>query len=411
MKLLNKAKVLMPRPIEVVAWIIVLSLVAVSPAIAVDFSFSFKTGDSYRILSQVRQDVYVDGVFSHVGDQLNRIVVKVGEVKDGKAFHQLEYSNSAEARNPNQVYQFDRRYSATFWRDKRGNYQIDPNLFVPTVQDVPVFPNRDLKPGDTWSAPGREIHDMREGLGMAKPLVFPMPVSYLYEGKATWEGKEYDLLRIDYNVYYRPEQADRQTSPVSLITGFSRQRMFWDTSAGRPVYYDEQYAINLQLTDGRRVSFEGTANARVLVESNLEIEKGIEQLRQDLRKNKVENVSVRETEHGITIAIENIQFAPDSAQLLPGEIRKLETISGLLARWPDKDLLISGHTALAGNEQGRQKLSEERAQTVGQYLLDQGVRKRDQVVFEGRAASQPLAENTTEAGRSRNRRVEITILK
>ena len=124
----------------------------------------------------------------------------------------------------------------------------------------------------------------------------------------------------------------------------------------------------------------------------------------------IADANVRSDEEGVTISFENIQFAPDSAELLPGEIQKVEWLAEILSRYPDRDILITGHTALAGTEAGRQTLSEERAETVGRLLIEMGARTRERIVYRGMGAREPIADNDTETGRRRNRRVEITIL-
>ena len=84
----------------------------------------------------------------------------------------------------------------------------------------------------------------------------------------------------------------------------------------------------------------------------------------------IENTEVSETEKGITISIENIQFKADSAFLMESEKLKLQKIATILKQYPDNDLLISGHTALAGSAKARQELSEKRAQAVASYLVE-----------------------------------------
>ncbi|HPA10619.1 MAG TPA: OmpA family protein, partial [Treponemataceae bacterium] len=98
------------------------------------------------------------------------------------------------------------------------------------------------------------------------------------------------------------------------------------------------------------------------------------------------------------------------ARLMPAEKEKITRIAALLERYPDKELLNSGHTALAGTPGARQKLSEERAEAVAQFLVEMGVRSEYNVYTRGFGAERPVAPNTTEANRARNRRVEITIL-
>jgi len=96
--------------------------------------------------------------------------------------------------------------------------------------------------------------------------------------------------------------------------------------------------------------------------------------------------------------------------LLPSEQAKLDQIAEILGRYGDRDILVGGHTALAGTEAGRQKLSEERAASVAAYLISKGARQTERVVVRGYGATKPVSDNSTEQGKKKNRRVEITIL-
>jgi len=124
----------------------------------------------------------------------------------------------------------------------------------------------------------------------------------------------------------------------------------------------------------------------------------------------IPDATVRITDEGIVISLENIQFAPDSAILQPSEWYKLDIIAEILMRFPDRDILVGGHTALAGTAASRLRLSQERAATVADYLIRNNVRSPDRVIIRGFGADQPIADNRTPEGMARNRRVEITIL-
>lgn len=374
------------------------------------FRFRYQAGQQYRIVSEVRQTVSLNGIVDHEANQLNRILVTVVKVEGDRGWHTVDYQNSFEALRVGEAYQYDRTYTAEFWRDAAGVYTIDPRFFVPTVRNVPTFPAQDLKPGDSWSGKGSEVHDLRQGFNVPDAFEFPIPVSYTYAGKASWQGKEYDLINIDYNIFYRPRKTwPRALYPVQ-ISGFSHQRMYWDNVAGRAAYYDEEYLIEMVLSNNQKVSYEGSADARVEDIVPFDIGKAANEVRRQVADLGLPDVSVREDGNGITLSIENIQFAADSAELLPVEKQKLDRIATILAKYADRDLLITGHTAQAGYAAGRQKLSEDRAKAVGQYLIDSKARPADSLMYQGMGDRQPIDDNANDAGRARNRRVEITIL-
>ena len=58
----------------------------------------------------------------------------------------------------------EKNYLSRFCQDRFGIFSEDEDDFMPVVRNVPLFPERDLQPGDQWSAPGYEVHDFRESL-------------------------------------------------------------------------------------------------------------------------------------------------------------------------------------------------------------------------------------------------------
>ena len=156
--------------------------------------------------------------------------------------------------------------------------------------------------------------------------------------------------------------------------------------------------------------FEGTAHAEVTDFARTADEKNVAAVMEKITDLGIDDVSVTAGEKGLTLSIENIQFRPDSDILMPSEKEKLDKIAQILNAYPDNDLLITGHTALRGTKESRQKLSEERAQSVADYLIRKKVRDKYHVFTKGMGGDVPIADNKTEVGRAKNRRVEITIM-
>jgi outer membrane protein OmpA-like peptidoglycan-associated protein len=135
-----------------------------------------------------------------------------------------------------------------------------------------------------------------------------------------------------------------------------------------------------------------------------------EEIRTEIAVRGVADTSVRVADEGVIIALSNIQFLPDSAELTEPERIKIMKVAVILSGYPGRPILVGGHTALAGNAAGRQQVSRERAQAVADFLEFLGCRKAEEMTVEGYGADRPLADNSTAEGQSLNRRVEITIL-
>jgi outer membrane protein OmpA-like peptidoglycan-associated protein len=135
-----------------------------------------------------------------------------------------------------------------------------------------------------------------------------------------------------------------------------------------------------------------------------------DEIRVDLEERGVEDTSVRADEAGITIALSNIQFMADSTALTASERTKIIQIGEILSRYPRRKIAVEGHTALAGSEEGRRRISTERAQAVADFLVSFNVRRREDITVRGWGAERPIADNANPEGQALNRRVEIIIL-
>ena len=122
-----------------------------------------------------------------------------------------------------------------------------------------------------------------------------------------------------------------------------------------------------------------------------------------------DGTSARVTSEGITISISNIQFLGNSAVLMDSERAKIREIASILERYPGRNILVGGHTALAGNVREQAETSAARAQAVADYLISLG-KNRSEITVQGYGAERPIGDNNTAEGQALNRRVEITIL-
>ncbi|HTZ50368.1 MAG TPA: OmpA family protein, partial [Spirochaetia bacterium] len=166
------------------------------------------------------------------------------------------------------------------------------------------------------------------------------------------------------------------------------------------------------LNTGDEVEFVGTSEGRLIVAAPLDRQGVAGDIQKELDQQKLPGVSVAPTPQGVTITLENVNFPPNSDELLPTEQDKLRRIAEILKKYPDRDIAVTGFTARAPGytEDDYQQLSEKRARAAARFLVDQGARQAPQVTTRGMGAQNPIGDNATEDGRRRNRRVEITIL-
>lgn len=375
------------------------------------FRFRHSEGDQYRILSQVNQEVHINDRFSHRADLLYKISVRIDEVKeDGSGLLNSTFQISTRAYGSEQAYQQEQEYPSQLWRSPRGIYAIQPSYYMPVVRNVPTFPEQDISAGYVWQAPAEEVQDFRE-LGINEPFRIPTRATYRYEGKAEKEGREWDLFSIHYLVNYdRFRKYPNATMFPLRVEGYSQQNYFWNNERGEAAFFEEVFDFTFYFNTGDSIRFKGRGSARVVDSEVMDKEQIADSIRKEIEDQGIENAGVKTGDKGVTIVLENIQFLADSAVLLASEKEKLDKIGAILSSYPDRDILITGHTALAGTEEGRQKLSRERANAVAQYFLSKSIRAEDRMAIRGMGAHEPVADNRTEEGMKKNRRVEITIL-
>jgi outer membrane protein OmpA-like peptidoglycan-associated protein len=387
------------------------------PAAAEEFLYKHHAGDKYRIISTVLEDVYIDYLPSHRAEILNRIAVEITGAEDGKGRHKAVFQTSEKATGPSaargrtsaQSFQWAREYESEFERDRLGRVTIDKKYFMPVVRDVPVFPGRVLKAGDKWSSEGHEVHDFRDNFGIAEPYRIPFTANYVFLGNRQWKGKSYPAFSVSYRILSEPAAVSGRIWP-RRITGASDQTVYWDIGLGQAAAYQEDFRYVFELSNGRTVEYRGKAEAEIVESARMDKEKIAEEISADISRLAIPDVTVRVVDEFITISLEDIQFRANTAIMLPGEMEKLDKIADILLRYKERDILVGGHTALAGNAAGRMKLSQERAAMVANYLISKKARPADRVVVRGYGAEKPVADNRTEEGMRKNRRVEITIL-
>ncbi|WBO83283.1 OmpA family protein [Hymenobacter yonginensis] len=134
------------------------------------------------------------------------------------------------------------------------------------------------------------------------------------------------------------------------------------------------------------------------------MDKQAEDLQRDMQNAKVERVG-----EGIKITFDSgILFDTNKSDLRPASMTEIQKMAAVLQKYPDTNVLVEGHTDASGSDAINQPLSERRAQAVANYTQQQGV-DASRITSSGYGSSQPIADNTTEAGKQANRRVEIAI--
>jgi outer membrane protein OmpA-like peptidoglycan-associated protein len=119
-------------------------------------------------------------------------------------------------------------------------------------------------------------------------------------------------------------------------------------------------------------------------------------------------LATRESARGLIISMSDVLFDTGKYSLMPGAREKLAKVAGILMAYPGLNIEVGGYTDDVGSNEMNQKLSENRAGAVRDYLVAQGV-ANNTVTSKGFGNSMPVASNDNSAGRQANRRVELVV--
>ena len=108
------------------------------------------------------------------------------------------------------------------------------------------------------------------------------------------------------------------------------------------------------------------------------------------------------------VKLENVFYATASFELDSRSNSELNKVADFLNDNPTVKISVEGHTDNEGSKEGNTKLSKNRAKSVYQYLIEKGIDK-SRLSIKGFGSSQPVADNETEEGRKKNRRIEVIL--
>ncbi|MBP5519379.1 MAG: OmpA family protein [Treponema sp.] len=379
------------------------------------FKFNHKKGNAVSHVATVEEEAYLNGRLNNRTQFINRTSTTVLETDSNKTAllntHYMTTQNNF-INSTGRTLSWGEEEFVKIYRDENGQLHDSDNEALPTVQSVPSFSDKKVSPGQSWTSEGLEVHDCKELFNMNEPIQIPFTATYTYIQDEEKDGKTLSLIEVQYDFLQdnlKEKKYANRGCTYAGTKGQAAQKIWWDNEIGELDHYTEEFVIYMYDTYGNSFIFKGTAHGEVTEYKSVNDSENVEKLQQKVEKYKLDNISVKQGEKGLTISLDNIQFEPDSDRLLPSEIKKLEKIGEILKEFKN-DLLITGHCAARGSVKAQQQLSEERAQAVADFLIKNQIRDKYHIFTQGKGATEPIASNNTEEGRIKNRRVEITIM-
>lgn len=123
---------------------------------------------------------------------------------------------------------------------------------------------------------------------------------------------------------------------------------------------------------------------------------------------QIDVLQAEATDRGLVVTLGSVLFATGRAELKEGGTVSLDKLVTFLREYPDRSVVIEGHTDNVGSDEMNQSLSQRRADSVRSYLMQRGIQS-SRLSASGMGESHPVADNDSVGGREQNRRVEIII--
>jgi len=376
------------------------------------FRFRYKTGQRFHIEGTVNEEIYLNDTLQQRVRIKNIGNLTVTNVEGERALHEgsFLYYQSLGASDE---FVLENEYPTRFYRDIYGHYEIEDQYFMPVVRGVPTFPKTPLRIGDQWQSRASEAHDFRKVFNITNPVTFPASVSYQYLGDIVDGGQRIAQISINYVINYtiRYQQGTLMNSMLPYrVVGYFNQLYYWNLDRGLPHSYRENFDYIFLLSTGDVMEYTGKSQAWLTVEEEIkESDRVLEDIRGRLRQN-IPEVEVSRTPQGILINIGEILFEFDSDDLTESADRDLDNIVEVLGDFRGHKVRVIGHTDSTGSEDYNLSLSLRRARRTAEELKNRDTTLRGRITYIGMGESKPVASNSTEEGRKRNRRVEILIL-
>lgn len=331
--------------------------------------------------------------------------------------------NSVRADTKGKIEEIEAKYELL----QRGEYtlNIDPSKVVPVRFDskstLPLLEARnaiqiarwagaDQHAGDTFrkakgllqQAESYEARDEKKSaIQMAREAVQTAEDARLIARKRMEEIRQAEE---------REAAAERERQTQLKVEEESRlraeaERAKQDAETARAAAIAQQDAARLEADRARRTAQE-TEQLRQQQQQQAEAEK--RELRSRLTQQLNLILETRDSARGLIVSLSDVLFDTGRYTLRPGAREKLSKIAGIVLSHPGLKLEVEGHTDSVGGEEYNQRLSENRAAAVRDYLVQQGVQSQS-IAARGFGESQPVVSNASAAGKQQNRRVELVV--
>jgi outer membrane protein OmpA-like peptidoglycan-associated protein len=301
------------------------------------------------------------------------------------------------------VFNLREQYHVDFVIAPNGIFTVPEKHYMPNLRNIPSFPDKEINVNEQWSGQGELILS-----NYSKPFKMIFPVQYLLSEIQDVKGDSIAVIKYAF-AFDKDMRGVNIPGLPKRITGHNTGIIKWNVTKNKPYeYVDLYYIIFIDKTGTQEFSMSiHTENAQYAVVPEAEKEKARSEIESELPAGN-DDIEVDTDERGIVFRLGEMLFDVDSYSIRPDTKNTLEDLIKIVKqRYPDREIIVEGHTDNTGSTEHNQKLSEQRAKAVAEYLKPPV--GHDKFSFRGFGKDKPIAGNDTKEGRQKNRRVEVII--
>ena len=430
-------------------------------------TISYKGSRNYKFIERSDLRLYQNGRYVGLQSKIVSAFIIPSWTDKGLVYEGDFYVDQDTNRNKAQVaLGIHEAIPSAFIINSDGNLTMLVDNGYPSFRSFPTFTSRKIHKGDIWEAKAMRAVDP-----LSKGIITKMPiyVRYTYTGDDNYNGEPVYLISAEWATRYNMGGTTTYVDwggdkELNYAQGSHKATIIVSKATGAALVIRDTVDETFVYKDGNKYQYKGTISlfteyppaidrsrliaalkkmdllddeeAEKLLQRPVAKDDAIasdekkasgksssekdtaaktEKLKKQIEEHQAKSaksatlISVDNTEAGIRLTIQNLQFKADSAELLPGEEKRLDQIAEILRLAEGAQFLIEGHTASTGYEAGEMKLSKERADSIAAALSTRGIGS-ERFICKGSGGKKPIASNDTAEGKALNRRVEITIL-
>jgi outer membrane protein OmpA-like peptidoglycan-associated protein len=247
------------------------------------------------------------------------------------------------------------------------------------------------------------------------PVALKEAEETLQISRRLWEAKA-DKVDVDHHAYLALQRTliARETAMFNAAENeigraeTERQQVLIEVRRSEAQNALERARVAEQDVQRQRASSERQAQRAVEDVQRERVMTAEAQQKAERLATRVGELEALQTERGLVLTLGDVTFEFNKATLMSGGMRTIRDLAKFMEEYPERNILIEGHTDNIGSDEYNQALSERRAGAVKQALVGLGISDR-RIRMQGMGKTQPVASNNTEAGRQQNRRVEVII--